>query len=200
MAFIPVPNAVLARWNFTLGTQSFSVNPWFSKAGFTFADQTDLANALDGIVVAELKPFMSSSASYVNVTAYDMRSETAPIVVNSDGAGPGSGDAFNMPINCACVLTLYSATRGRSGRGRLYFAGFNEGDIDNGTWSVGLETALEDLGTQMKAAVEAIGWTWVVASRYTAGAARTEGVTYAITNWAVRSRSVGTQRRRVDRP
>jgi hypothetical protein len=199
MAFIATQHAAMARIEFGLGTQFFSVNPWFTKDTFSTTDQEALADLVDAATTSVLKPRMSSEISYYRVTVYDMRTETGAIVVNNDGNGACAISNPPAYINSACVLTLYTANRGRSGRGRLYFGGFSVGDTENGHWKAQIRTDCEGFYDTLNTAALAAGWTPVVVSRYTAGGPRPSGLAQPVTEWSVRSLLMGTQRRRIDR-
>lgn len=200
MAFIPVPDCALAVIKFTQGTMEFSNTLWFKKTDFTLVEQTALANQVD-YYMATYKSFMASNCSYVSTTVYDMRSEIAPIVVDTSNAGEGSDITDQIiPISDAVVLTLYTAVRGRSGRGRIFATGFSEASMQNQRWDSTIIANVEGWYEAIKDGVSAIGWTPVVVSRYTGGAPRESGVSYPVTTWEVRSSLPGSQRRRIDRP
>lgn len=200
MTFIAVPHAAMARIEFYIGTQQFSVNPWFIKNSYVLADQIDLAAAVDATVDTDLLPPLSVSCHYSGTRVYDMRSESAPVEYNNDNAGTGGQGEEFLPVSMCCVLTLYSAQRGRSGRGRLYFAGFAETSWTLGAWNAATATSIEDFYTALTSAAYAIGWTPVVVSKFHAGEQRPTPETYPVTRVDVRSLNVAHQRRRIDRP
>lgn len=199
MAFIPVPDAAMAVQKFSHDGQSWSNTLWFTKAGFVTADMDALAAAVGTTVISYLKPFISLNATYDGVTVYDMRTATGEKVEYNNGSGAGLDTDAIIPTNVALVLTLYSNNRGRSGRGRVYLSGFDETAIDDGRFLAQWGANVATWAAELETAVEAEGWTWVVVSRYTAGAPRASGLAQAVTSTAVRSLIPGTQRRRLDR-
>lgn len=200
MAFIPVPDCVLAVIKFTQGTMEWSNTLWFRKVDFTEADMVTLADHID-FRMATYKSFMASNCSYVSTTLYDMRSETAPIVIDSDNAGEGSDITDQIiPISQCVVLTLYSATRGRSGRGRIYCTGFSEASMQNQRWDSTIIANVEGWYAAIVTSATGDGFTPVVVSRYTNNAPRENGVNYPVISYEVRSSLPGSQRRRIDRP
>lgn len=200
MAFIPLPHGAMAVVHHSLGTEQWSNTLWFTKTDYVLADQQDLADRVDSTYAGNMLARYSNQMTYDGVTVYDMRSEIGAIVTDNDGAGNGGSAGDILPIQTALVLTLYTAARGKNGRGRLYLAGFSENQFSNTAFILAEETAAEAFATAMIASAAAGGWTWVVASRYNNGAPRAAAVPYAITQGVVRNRQAGTQRRRVDRP
>lgn len=202
MAFIPVPDCALAVVNFTATDgETFSNTFWFAYPNFSLSDQENLAAAIDSSFAGPFKSNpLSSYISYTNTTVYDMRTSTGPIVVNVTSAGAGGQSVDVAPLNVAGVVTYYTASRGRSGRGRGYFTGMPDENWVNGYLTTAVANGLVGLLGAMQSATALQGWDWVVVSRYTNGAPRPEGVYNAITNILMRSRKAGTQRRRIDRP
>lgn len=199
MAFIPVQHAAMVRIELIENGQGFSINPWFSKTDYTLLDLQSLADAVDQVVTVDLKPDINSSIQYVGSRAYDMRNDQGDVVFVSDGAGNGAAPNDPLPIAVCCVLTLYTAQRGRSGRGRLYFAGFSEHVTEGGLWLQALSDKVELFYSNLVTVVTSIGWTPVVASKYHNGAPRPTAFAYPVTSWAVRNNNFGIQRRRIDR-
>jgi len=50
----------------------------------------------------------------------------------------------------------------------------------------------------LKAIVEALGWIWVIVSRYHNGVKRTEGLTLPVTSFSASDLTLDSQRRRLD--
>lgn len=200
MTFIPTDDCALAIIEYVFDGQQFTNGLWFTKDSFTLADQTNLADAVDAETASELLPAFSDDVTYLKTTVYDQRSETAPVVINNDGTGPGSAATEPTPINVAMVLTLYTASRGRTARGRLYVSGFSENAITDGEFTQAMADIVVAWGNALDAAADAIGWTWSVVSKQVGGVPRASGLARPVTTIEVRDLKVGTQRRRVDRP
>lgn len=200
MTFIPVPDCAMARIEFAQGTQMFSIAPWFRKSDFLYTDHTALAELVDDIVGTALVPGTSASVNYTGVRVYDMRSDQAPVVYVNTSAGPGQGGAEFTPISDCIVLTLRTAERGRSGRGRLYFSGLSETSITLGLWNQATADMVTNFYADLRDGAFGIGWTAVVASKYHNGEPRQTAASYPVTQFEVRNLVVATQRRRIDRP
>lgn len=200
MAFIDLDNGAYVSVGFSQAGQTFSNGFWCTKTSYTLTDQQNLAAAVDAAVDASVLTGLSNEVTYVNTKVYDMRTETGAIVVNSDNTGVGTITASPAPIGLACVVTIYSAARGKSGRGRLYISGLTEDALEDGQWLQTAADGCEAFVAAYKAAIESAGFTYVVCSRFTAGAARTHAVAYPVTSYLVRSNIPGAQRRRFDRP
>lgn len=200
MAFIPVADTVLCVARFALGTEEWTNTLWFHRPNFTPAEQDTICDVVDQYWGGALKAGMSNQASYLDTTCYDMNSDTGRIVVNNDTAGIGGTTGESLPLNVAMCLTMYTAWRGKSGRGRVYVGGGVEAQLSNGAWVAATVNdrlaKLQAVGTSASAA----GWTHVIVSRYTDGAPRVQGVVNPVTEYASRSLKATTQRRRLDRP
>lgn len=199
--FIPTPNAALAVVQFgTVLGEGFSNTFWFTNPDFSLVDQTALAALLDGWASDDALAEMCPSASYIQTTVYDQRTSDGAIVINNSGAGQGIQTGELMPPSVALVVTLYTAARGRTGRGRLYMGGFGENNLQNGLWNQEQADRVIDGLSDLQIAAAAAGWTWCVVSKYQNGQARQEGLARPIIDLLVRSLRVGSQRRRNDRP
>jgi len=108
----------------------------------------------------------------------------------------GAINVDSEPNQSACVVNLKTGNRGRSYRGRFYLPGITQNDVVDSLLTTDAQGAYGDALSLFETDVEALGWTWVVASQYTNGAPRVTGVTTPITEVTVRTQ-LGTQRRRV---
>lgn len=199
MAFIPTPNTARAVVLFSFGALNFSNVFHFTKADYTELEMSQLAVAVDNAAGDVFRTHLVASISYISTTCYDIRSLNGPVVVNSASAGVGGQTGSAAPINEAIVVTLRTNSRGRSGRGRVYLAGFNDDALTNNAWSEATRTAAQDFITALRTNAQAVGWTHVIRSIQQDGVHLTTGVTRIVTAFDVRSLVVGTQRRRLDR-
>lgn len=200
MAFIAVPHGALALIQFSQYGQDFSNSFWFVKDGYSSGDLTTLADDLDAFFTTNYKSYFSNEVNYLGVSVYDMRTDGGQVVFNNDGAGLCTLAGTPSPVGLACVVTRYSATRGKSGRGRVYVSGLPEAQLEDGIWLQAAADAALNYVSNMKNTPLTKGWTEVIASRHHNGAPRAEAVTYPVTSRQVRSLIPGTQRRRFDRP
>lgn len=201
MTFIPTLDGAKAVVKFSVGTEGWSNVLWFTKVNFVQADMVALADKVDAQVQGIYLPLAATDVMYVGTDVYDMRTDTGGMVTNIDGAGIGtSGDADVLPLNVACVVTHRTASRGRSARGRSYWAGFGESKITDGTFIAAISTGLVNLMNGIHGQAASIGWTMIVRSTQHAGQVRNPADVYPVTSFTVRSLKAATQRRRVDRP
>jgi hypothetical protein len=148
----------------------------------------DLAAALTANVVSHMTDSVSSGADLAtfSITPLDGSSATE-VFANTWGGGSG-GDS---PIpSTATIVKLSTALRGQSFRGRIYLPFTDESAVFAGALTID-EITMGDAWTDYKDAMEADGWTMVVASYKLASA---EPVTSLLVE-----RAVATQRRRQDR-
>jgi hypothetical protein len=201
MAFEAVSNGAKAVVVMSQSPRLFTNTLWFTKTLFTLEDQETLASVVDSYFGLPMLAYISDQAGYVKSQVYDMRFADGPVVSNDTNAGVGAVSAGgSMPISSSICLTLRTANRGRSGRGRIYLAGFAESQWTNNEFSSGLEASLETLWSNFQVACGVVGWTPCVVSRYLNGAHRTTALAQPITSGEVRSLKEAHQRRRTARP
>lgn len=200
MAFIPTPHGARIVMNWAKGTETFSYVFYATKAGYDLTAQQQLADAVDLAVNSVWKAQMGSQVSYVNTTVYDARESDGPIVMQNAHAGPGTASTETLPINLAVCVTIRTAGRGRSSRGRKYVSGFTEGAITNGVWQAGQTANALNFMYAVHTAIGDAGWQHVIRSIQQDGQPVNPAATRAVTTMTVRGAMVATQRRRVDRP
>lgn len=200
MAFVPTPNGARVVVNWIKGTETFSYVFYATKDGFDLSAQQDLATLVDSVHNASRKAYFASQVTYLNTTVYDARESDGPIATANISNGPGTGASEALPINTSVCVTLRTAGRGRSSRGRKFVTGFGEGNNAAGEWnSTATNNALNYIAAII-AAIASAGWLPVIRSIQQDGVALTTANTRAITSTSVRNSKVATQRRRVDRP
>lgn len=200
MAFIAVPDGCRAVIRNALGSEEWSIRLHFTKSSFVKADMEDLADRLDTQWAGVWKARMDTNANYIGVTCYDVRTSTGEVVQNTDNAGAGGAAGDSLPLNVACVVTLRTASRGRSARGRVYMSGFLETDVTDGVFTAAAQTAAYNQINNIKTNAALGGWTLVIASFQLDGVVQDPANTYPVTSMEVRNGVAATQRRRVDRP
>lgn len=199
MAFIPTPHAARIVINWVKGTETFSYVWYATMAGYTYEQMVTLASAVAVVHNGTRKAYFASQVSYVNTTVYDARVSDGPIVTSTVNAGAGTGASELMAISLAVCVTLRTAERGRSARGRKYITGFGEGNNANGEWSASAVTNANEYVGAIREAIESAGFTPVIRSIQQDGQPINPAATRAITGSLVRNTKVATQRRRVDR-
>lgn len=200
MAFVPTPNCVRIVISFAFGEQDFSNVFHATKSNFVEADMAALAEDIDAAVDASHMPNISNTISYVKTTVYDIRTADGPLVVDATNSGLGAAADTTVPINNALVITLRTNTRGRTGRGRVYVTGFGDAELTNNSFSVNAQDAAVDYIMAVRAAMTGNGWTHVIRSTQVDGTPLNPAITRPVIAFDCRSRVVGSQRRRIDRP
>lgn len=200
MAFIPVPDGIMAVVEFGTTTVRWSNTLWFEHADVTAAELVNLANSIMLNLETDYVPLMNSNFYIYKVTCYDMSSETGPVGVSTRTAVAGSVAESPSPINGAMVLTLYTGGRGRSSRGRLFLTGWSEESV--GAVAISNVDLIDDVTEFFEGFITAmatIGYPWSVCSRYSNKAPRANGILQTILTVNVRKAELGSQRRRIDR-
>lgn len=199
--FVPLTHGARVVISFsTADAEEWSNVLHFTKTNYTTQDLQDLIDDILTSANATIAPAMSTNTGLSSVTGYDIRSSGGVVLTAAGVPASGQDAAELLPINLAIVMTLRSATRGRSGRGRVYIAGFTEAKQVGGNWSAATVTAAGDYISGIEAAANANGWAFVIMSKQQDGVALNPAVARTVTSYEVRNTEVGTQRRRVDRP
>lgn len=200
MAFIPTPHGARIVVNYTKGTETFSLVFYATKAGYDLTAQQQLADAVDNVHNVTWKAQLGSQITYQSTQVYDARESDGAIVTSNAHTGPGTAATETLPINLAVCVTLRTAGRGRSSRGRKYVSGSTEGNIENGVWKGTWVASALGYITNIHNAIGDAGWQHVIRSIQQDKQPVNPAATRAVTFMSVRSSMVATQRRRVDRP
>lgn len=181
------------------------------STAWTFGLTVDMGTAPSAALLAQLnelikdwydtslKGLLTTNTGLTGVTSYSMVSETAPVI--ADAISPpiyGSTGSTPIALNAAIVSTLRTAMRGRSGRGRIYLTGLTEAAADSVAWDGTTVSSLDSAWDDLKTAIEAVDWIWVVASKESGGSPRAEALLTPVTGIDVQTR-IASQRRRVPR-
>jgi len=200
MAFQPVPDAAQVIIESAGGGNTWSNSLWFTRPGFTTVEMEQLAVNVFNAWGLAFTDWLAIGWQTNKVTVYDMRADGAPVRQPIVIPAPGAVVGEVLPLGDAAVLTLYTNTRGRSGRGRLYIGGLNASLM---TEQVITNTEYQELAADMAVIVnagETLGWTHVIVSRWHDGVKRPTAVTFPVTFIVARSNIIGSQDRRNKRP
>lgn len=200
MAFIPAPECVKIALNFLVIVDTFSlVFHARTPAAVLPSDCAALAGIYKGWAIAHLMSLLSFQTSLEEVVATDLTSLTGSVFHDTVGLPFVGGNANpTMPVSNALCVTLNTALRGRSYRGRSYVAGMPS------TAQSGPSHFTDPYTSSMQAAYEALptavtagGYIAAILSERNAGAPRVSGVTTPIVG--VRANvKIATQRRRLE--
>ena len=201
MAFIPFDEGALAIIEVGAGTTFWTNTLWFKDLSGPPADFQGLADWLFTWYGNNVMPELCAFWSLQHVTVYDQSSQDAQIYTAAPGAVAGGKAGNASPVSAALVVSFYSTSRGRSGRGRNYVAGFEEDDlaalsVSDSVVVTNVQQAYETLRTTVQ---QNTGFYWVIASRQTNGSPRPAVQPYDVVSVLVRSAILGHQRRRIPR-
>lgn len=107
--------------------------------------------------------------------------------VNYGGNLPGtSSTPTSLPPECALVMTLRTAARGRRARGRIFLPAFSQFGSSEGVIDGSYLTSLLIAINNFRAAINSEGWEWGVASygQSVKVNATTTPKTYVVTTWS----------------
>lgn len=172
MAFVPIVNGASLCFHFVTNGQNwqFCLNVQKSGSAPTTTDLTNIAGIGHSWWTATAKALMNIHSTLVECVATDQTSQGAPQAIDTvNEAGTFNNNA--VPIGTPLVVSLRTAKRGRSYRGRLYWSGLNinsvVGPTDYDT------TATANIGTAVStllANLTASNYIPIVASRQHNGA------------------------------
>lgn len=201
MAFIPLPQGAKAVISYGVAfLPPISNTLWFHFASGVpaYSDLEALATALRTWWVGNVLDDLSEDIELFQIQVYGMESESSPVAtVTSDATGSQTGDLASLAS--AAVVTFRTFNRGKSSRGRNYVSGWVESQVDGNSLLPGGVTAIQNAYEALPAVAIAEGFAHVVASFYTNGAPREEGIYTIVSEYEVRSGVFGAQRRRLFR-
>lgn len=199
MAYVPVPRVTRIAIRQSLHLQDV-VNVFHMEFP-TSADLGGLqavATRIRDWFIAEVLPFQSDQLTLRDVTCTGLDASDAPTFTLPAAEGT-NGDTLgeSLPGTCALVVTLRSASRGRSARGRQYIGGIPEGSHANGLVSSVFATGIADAYNVLRTDVAGqLGGQLVIVSRQQDGVPRAVGRTYPVVSAEVRDLVIDSMRRR----
>lgn len=200
MPFIPVTGSVQVTVEGVADNQ-LTINDtyWQASGAVNLSGMVGLGEAVSGWVGSAFAPLLSEDWSSTRVRVVDLSSPTGLFFETASvNTGGVAGEA--APNNVAACVSIRSANRGRSGRGRNYVPGIPNSLITLNTLDNGFISDLLSAYTQfVGAGLFIVGWQWCVLSRFNLGAPRTEGLMQPVVSVemvtpyvrSMRSREVG---------
>lgn len=196
--FVPCPNTAKVVMHFTYDGQDIQ-NVYHVEKGvpWTVSEQTALAAEFAAWFDESVQQAVSSEYQLTEILVNDLTTQSSPGITYTGTlpiSGAASGDP--EPASVSVVCSWHTSLRGKSYRGRSYWAGLTDVQINKNT----ITGSVVDVWQGAADALSGIGMfaqgVLVVASRFTAGAPRTTGVMTPIESGSV-SPKVRTQRRRL---
>ena len=168
MAYVPVLNTAMCELRQQLdGEEVENTTYWTTTGAWTIGGLQALANFMADWWTDTLSQFLSSGIKLNECFVTDLTSNTAPVASYTTGL-PAFGiiGQESEPNNVAACLSIRTANRGRSMRGRNYIAGIPSGSVTqntlSGDWMASVHSAYVDL---LSSALTN-DFTMVVVSRY----------------------------------
>lgn len=122
MTFIPMVNASRTTLQYTMEGQIMANVLWFQKASaLTVTDLDNLNTALASLWSSTLKTVVGGNCGLTEVISADQTTPSSPVrtlIVSPIVYGTQAGG--NLPANVSICISLRTALRGRSFRGRTY--------------------------------------------------------------------------------
>jgi len=165
--FIPIPNSATLCFDFTTAGQNwqFCLTVRKSSGGITPTDLATLTTEGEAWWNATLDSNLNNNTQLRQVRATDQQTEGGPVdieIVGTNGTGGGTLMSLGSPL----VISLRTAKRGRSYRGRVYLSGIPQvnlvSEVDFGATPVGVYTAAF---ATLQASLDTAGFDVVVASK-----------------------------------
>lgn len=201
MAFQAVPNGALFEILWTgVGGVTWQNNFWATKPGFSDAElQASVGELKTHFQIPANMANFSNEATLASIQGTDHRTEGASTFGELVGVNGGQAQDLGS-ARLAIVVTLRTALRGRSFRGRVYVGGWQDSAPENGVYPTAFMTAALAYVEGVHGVLATGGWTNVIVSRFHDKVQRAVAVPTALTSSEVRSGVPGTQRRRQERP
>lgn len=200
MPFVPAPNIVMVELRCTLDSQKvenrFNVNVFHEP---TAADLTSIGNNVITQVINNWIPTMPDAVTLREIHMRSLHTAngielTVPFPVPSNGSliGPVT------PSNVTICVSLRSNASGRSARGRLYWIGLREQDVDTNTLQTARGGTIVAAIQAMVDQLEAAGYAWTIVSYRANNVPRPGGPVYFLVQTALLvDNTVDSQRRRL---
>jgi hypothetical protein len=197
MAFQPVPNTIIVELRGTTFSEACENTFYYSYVDTP--DESDLEtllDALEAVAISHFKPYLPDSVIMTELYARDLHSEVAAQALIGITGGQGSATGEGMPSFNSLAISRRSGQTGRSARGRIYWLGLSESQVQGQTVLSTPRAGMLAAPIAFDAAAQGLGYTPVIVSRYHNNVKRAEGVTYEIQGWSLTDFGVDTRRSR----
>lgn len=198
MPFQPTDDVASCELRYTWQGENVENRLHFFRDGFTPADLLTLATECYTSWASYFSPITSNTVTLREAYATDLRTEDGPTATYAPGTlVTGINVNESVTNNTALCLSLRTALRGRSRRGRFYTVGLTENVVANNRVSEAARTAWVQALTDLQIAVELVGWQLVVLSRVSGGVPRPVASSATVTQILTVDDVVDSQRRRL---
>jgi len=200
MAFVAAPNVIMVEWRYTLFGQQCENRMMVDHLAAVDAAACEAAAiAAWNWWETTFAPHITSGCTLREVVATDLTAIDGPqFIYAPDTTTTGTGSGSAMPNETSVCLSLRTASRGRSARGRFYVAGvpnniMADANNINSTYAGNIVSALQTYVNDVATGGEAV----VIVSYVSEGAPRPGGpVYYVVESVTLVDTVVDSQRRR----
>jgi hypothetical protein len=132
----PVPNTLRARFTWSEGDNpNINIVTYFqyapASAPLSVANCISVANSIMGYWVANPHVYFAPSITLQNVVVTDLGTITGAEGQSTNAPNTGGGSGASVPAGTAMVMSLPTALRGRSYRGRMFLPGLEASQVLN---------------------------------------------------------------------
>ena len=208
MPFVPAPNTVQVNVVYEMAGQEVENTLYYRReAGVGSTELAALVEAVNAFIVDQLLPFLGNTIKLVRLVGVLLDAADSLIYISTTDLpqfGGASGEA--APNNVSVAVSLRTAERGRSKRGRNYIPGIPKDLIDESTVGSGSITAYESAYAGLITIGGDDGFEQVIVSRYSGftivdgkkhPTPRTTAVITPVTSAVILDATVDSQRRRL---
>lgn len=207
MPFVPVANTALIEVVYEWDGQVVENTLYYKKT--TTPDLTSLASLTDAVrayIIDQLLPALTSAISLVRVVGTLLDAVDGLQAFSTTGLPAAGGGGGGLPNNVTVCVSLKTASRGRSARGRNYIPGLATSYVTNSEISPTIRTAFETVYAGLIGIGGESGWQQVVVSRFSGHTIvdgkkvptpRTAGVTHDVTSAIIVDSTTDSMRRRL---
>jgi len=199
MAFIPAANTVQAELRYVWNQQKCeNVLNFYDASGWTLGAMATLATDLFAWWTAHLKPIQSNTAVLNEIYITDLTTNTSPThSYVPAGANAGSSGNASVPNSVAMCVSLRTAARGRTARGRNYVLGLQQVAVTANIWAPTTIAAVEAGYQALASGASPTPGVLAIVSRYENNVPRAAAVVRPVISAVVVDNIIDNQRRRL---
>lgn len=199
MPFVPVPNGIQANLRLSYDGQEVENVIGFRAPGDpTPADLAAVAEGVEDWWMANIRSIVPATVVFREVYAVDLSTQDGGVFTASGSNGSAGTNAFAaMPNNVTLAVTLRTAQRGRSYRGRIYHIGLTEPQVTDNEVVPTIITLLSTAYAALLNAANFGGCELAVISRQLNNVPRLIGVATPVIDTVIADPVVDSQRRRL---
>lgn len=207
MPFVPVANTALIEVVYEWDGQIVENTLYYKKTTTPgLSDLAALTDAVRAYIIDQLLPALTSAISLIRVVGTLLDVVDGLQVFSTTDLPAAGGGGSGQPNNVTVCISLKTASRGRSARGRNYIPGLAQSYVTNSQISTTIQNAFETVWAGLIGIGGDDGWQQVVVSRFSGftivdgkkvPTPRTAGVTHDVTSAQIVDRTTDSMRRRL---